>query len=155
MASSKCKTVAVIVSSGFGTGYARVMPGTVGTVAALVVWYLLKSIGVWTDRWGDLCVALGVTTLGTFSVLSALRENDQKDPQWIVIDEWAGISVALIGVPVTAAYGMLAAFLTFRALDMVKPGPVGWVERLPGAYGIMADDLVAGVLAWCVVRLFI
>jgi phosphatidylglycerophosphatase A len=65
----------------------------------------------------------------------------------VVIDEFAGQWIAMLGLARPAWPGLLAAFVLFRLLDITKPGPVGWADRQPGAVGIMADDVIAGVLA--------
>jgi len=74
-----------------------------------------------------------------------------SDPQWIVIDEWAGLYLALFGIAPLEWRWVFFAFVLFRIFDAVKIGPVGWAESLPGAWGIMADDLVAGALVALVV----
>ncbi|MEM8597645.1 MAG: phosphatidylglycerophosphatase A, partial [Pseudomonadota bacterium] len=95
--------------------------------------------------------------LGTRELLAA-RETPDADPQEVVIDEVAGMMIALwplsIGLTVTGADwwvwpwpGVLAAFVLFRALDILKPPPINWCERAPGAVGVMLDDLVAGALS--------
>lgn len=91
------------------------------------------------------------TVVGTVAVQVALRSERDKDPQWIVIDEWAGLFVALVGIVPTQLTQALMAFTLFRIFDASKIGPVGWAEKLPGQFGIMADDLVAGALASLVV----
>ena len=96
-------------------------------------------------------MALATTLVGLVSAHVCVSGSGEKDPGWIVIDEWAGLFVALIGVNPASVWMVLSAFCFFRLFDVVKPGPVAWAERLPGAAGIMADDLVAGALsALCV-----
>ena len=63
-----------------------------------------------------------------------------------VVDEWAGLFVALCGVEAFNLGHVVIALVGFRVLDITKPGPVGWAERLPGALGVMADDIVAGAI---------
>jgi phosphatidylglycerophosphatase A len=76
---------------------------------------------------------------------------ESSDPQWIVIDEWAGLFVALAGLTPSNWTTAFVAFILFRVFDASKVGPVAWAEQLPGAYGVMADDLVAGILtAGCI-----
>ena len=69
------------------------------------------------------------------------------DPGWVVIDEIAGQWIALLALPRPAPLWLLAAFVLFRALDVAKPGPVGWADRQRGAVWVMADDVIAGALA--------
>jgi phosphatidylglycerophosphatase A len=85
--------------------------------------------------------------LGTLAIRLSLGANSAKDPQWIVIDEWAGLFVALVGVNWRVGWQVLLAVILFRIFDISKVGPIRSAERLPGAVGIMADDVVAGVFA--------
>lgn len=135
------------ISSGFGSGYARVAPGTVGSFVALLFLALLWWFEVVVTTL-DGAVLAGVTlVVGYLATQVTTRDISDPDPGWIVIDEWAGLFLALIGTSLSSPLMVLAAFGLFRLFDVVKPGPVGWAERLPGAVGIMADDVVAGMLA--------
>ena len=73
-------------------------------------------------------------------------ESGSRDPSEIVIDEVAGMWLALIGIPVTWP-GLLAAFLLFRLFDVWKPGPIDRLQNLPGGWGVMMDDIAAGAVA--------
>jgi len=140
--------VSVVASSGFGSGYSRIVPGTCGTAACLVAWYLIFTLLDVHSLFVGAAVAVGVTGFGTMMIAGAMRANPGvSDPQWIVLDEWAGMLVALIGIYPENIKGVLLAFVLFRLFDMWKPGPVGWAERLPGPIGVMADDVVAGTIA--------
>lgn len=134
------------ISSGFGSGFAAIIPGTFGSVAALIFWLMLYGWGSF-DSW-QYAVALAlVTCVVGFLVISIVLEKNEKelDPQWIVIDEWAGLFISLTGLGLVDGGSVLIAFGLFRLFDGLKWGPVSWAERLPGAAGIMADDIVAGV----------
>lgn len=143
---SKC------IASGFGSGYAPKAPGTVGSCAAVVLWLCVMFL---VQGGEDPLVTLEVTSLaalvtalvGYFAVKSILPQQDSEDPQWIVIDEWAGMFIALIGVSPNSVAAILVAFIFFRVFDASKIWLVGHAERLSGATGIMADDLVAGFFA--------
>ncbi|MDP7340098.1 MAG: phosphatidylglycerophosphatase A [Vicinamibacterales bacterium] len=78
----------------------------------------------------------------------------RRDPGLVVIDEVAGMLVTLVAVPVGFS-GALVGFFAFRLFDIVKPFPARQAERLPGGWGVMVDDLVAGVYAQGVLRLFL
>ena len=75
------------------------------------------------------------------------RAEVRGDPGWGVIDEFAGQWITLLALPRPSAAGLIAAFLLFRVFDITKLGPVGWADRQHGAFGIMADDIIAGVIA--------
>lgn len=131
-----------LISSGFGSGYVRKAPGTVGSVAAVCAWLLLRHFDVCAPL-----VATGIVSLvGLLAVAVTIQGQSDTDPQWIVIDEWAGVFIALLAVDSGNLFHVLLAFVGFRLFDIVKPGPVRWAEDLPGAFGIMADDVVAGML---------
>ncbi len=147
---------AKLIAAGFVPRSGVPAPGTVGSVVALTVWWLLHVVlplrGTLIDvvLSGVVIIAGWWATSVTLNSLAVDGEGDteaHKDPQWIVIDEWAGMFITLIGVDILAWHSLVAAFLLFRFFDVTKLGPVGWAERLPRASGIMADDIVAGVCA--------
>lgn len=115
-----------------------------------------------TERTLLLLVAL-LSLLGLFAakeVLSSVRSGaialppgkKAEDPSFVVIDEWAGMLVSILTLPGTPLQ-LVGAFALFRFFDISKFGPIGFAERLPGAWGIMADDLVAGACAIVTLRL--
>jgi phosphatidylglycerophosphatase A len=138
---------AAFISSGFGSGYAPKAPGTVGTVAAVLAWLVLSWLGILASTTSHALFAVVVMVVGTLAVKASLDEEGGEDPQWIVIDEWAGVAVALIGTNSSNWLHVALAFAAFRLFDIAKPGPVSKAEDLPGAFGIMADDIVAGAFA--------
>ena len=113
---------------------------------------LLWWFGIVASTADLVAVAVGTSVLGLFAVAVSVRGSSEHDPGWIVIDEWAGLYVALLGTSASSPIQLIVIFVVFRLFDIVKPGPVGWAERLPGATGIMADDIVAGALTALVVQ---
>jgi phosphatidylglycerophosphatase A len=88
-----------------------------------------------------------VTLIGFYAVREVLRDAPDQDPGWIVVDEAAGMLIALAGLTVGASiWGVLIAFALFRVFDILKPWPVSWADQQKGAFGVMLDDIVAGVL---------
>ncbi len=148
-AASPTVTVAEFIASGFYSGFSPLLPGTAGTITCLVYWYLLAAAG-FSHRALLLAAVIVAGLISSRLCLQALARcgKPASDPQFIVIDEWAGILIALIGVLPDQPLQILGAFLLFRFFDMLKPGPVGWAEKLPGEFGVMADDITAGFLAW-------
>ncbi|WP_341861402.1 phosphatidylglycerophosphatase A [Gymnodinialimonas sp. 57CJ19] len=142
-----------------GVGLLRPAPGTWGSLAGLIAGVVLHMIG---GFWLLFVASFAVTGLGWWAVLQEVGDS-ADDPSEIVIDEVAGQWIALwpvsfgawmMGADILALYpGLIAAFLAFRAFDILKPGPVGWADRQHGAFGIMADDVIAGWLASMVVAL--
>jgi phosphatidylglycerophosphatase A len=136
--------VARWVAAGFGTGFAPVAAGTVASAVASLVGAAL----LW---WSPFALPAAVL-LATFGGLWAVRAaRVEGDPGWVVIDEFAGQWVALLGLGAVTLRGLLMAFLLFRLLDVTKPGAIGWADRQHGAAGLMADDLIAGALAAAIV----
>ena len=123
-------------------GRFRPAPGSWGSVAALLIAAALVQLGGWALELAALIVCvLGVRAADIYD-----REMGSKDASDIVIDEVAGQWIALLVVPLDWRW-WVAAFVAFRLFDILKPGPVRLAERLPGGYGVMADDIVAGALA--------
>ena len=132
------------IASAGGLGFAPAAPGTVGSAAALVAGALLL-------RAGGLPLLLAAALLATLGGWWATRRavtDPNADPGWVVIDEVAGQWTAMLAVPALPPPAqwpwLLAAFALFRLFDIAKPGPVGWADRQGGAWGIMADDVIAG-----------
>jgi phosphatidylglycerophosphatase A len=133
----------VAIATLFGAGLAPFAPGTVGTLAAVpLVWFA----GRWLPPWGFAAAAAAVAAIAVWSAGAAARRLGGKDPRAIVVDEAAGLFVTLAFVDI-GRFTVLAGFLLFRALDVLKPPPARWLERLPGGWGIVLDDLVAGLYA--------
>jgi len=122
-------------------GRAPVAPGTVASaVTAVALWLLnLSPLAL-------AALLIVVTGLGTWAADEAERALGGKDPGAIVVDEVAGMMLAVLAVPLTPTV-LLAGFLLFRVFDVVKPFPANVAQRLRGGVGVMADDLVAGLYA--------
>ena len=132
-------TLQRLIASGFGCGFAPVAPGTVASVVTLLPGALLLHT---YPALLPLTVAV-VILVGLWSIRAA---NADDDPGWVVVDEVAGQLLALCGLAHISLLGMLLALLIFRALDVAKPGPIGWADRQGGAVGVMADDVIAGAV---------
>ena len=123
-------------------GRIRPAPGTWGSAAALLPAAALALGGNWLLEIGVVITCIiGVKAADTYEAHSG-----KKDASEVVIDELAGQWIVLLAVPLDWRW-WLAAFVLFRLFDIIKPEPVRMAERLPGGLGVMADDVVAGVLA--------
>jgi phosphatidylglycerophosphatase A len=129
-------TAARFVASLGGIGFLRPAPGSWGSAAVLPL--------AFAPAWVALLAAALFTAAGFWAI--ARLPTAGEDPGWVVVDEAAGQSLALACAP-AGLFGALLAFALFRAFDILKPGPVGWADRRPGAVGVMGDDLIAGALA--------
>ncbi len=134
------KKIIRLIATGFYTGYFPIVPGTVGTVPAwFIAWFFLGNQYV-----------LPVVTIVTFflSVWAAAKSETDlgHDSKKIVIDEWAGMFVALLFLPHRLDV-YIASFVFFRFYDVVKPYPSGRSESLPDGWGVTMDDVFAGIYA--------
>jgi phosphatidylglycerophosphatase A len=128
-----------IIGSVFYIGYLPVAPGTLGSLAALILCYFLRH--------NPLIMGIAIVVVIVLGLLTAKRMEElfnEKDPGEIVIDEFAGMLVSLYLLPFSMGY-VVSGFLLFRFFDIVKPKPIREFEKLDGSIGIMADDLIAGV----------
>lgn len=138
--------LARVIATVFGLGYAPKAPGTAGSLGALVVaWLLYTYAGAGPLWFGTLAVAL--TIPGIWAAGAVAKETGRKDPQIVVVDEVVGQWVALAGASHLNWKSWLAAFALFRLFDIWKPAPVRQLEGLPGGFGIVADDAMAGFYA--------
>ena len=144
------KTVwAWAVGTFFGAGLLRPGPGTYGSAAAALIWLAAASglhLAPAPLAWLTLAGALAAVVVGIPAATIVERESGREDPGHVVIDEVAGQWIALIGSRVNLRH-LLAGFLFFRLLDIVKPWPARQLENLPAGWGIMLDDVAAGVYA--------
>ena len=136
-----------LLATWFGCGYSKVAPGTVGTFGALPLVYFLHTFGIVPYWIGTLVV----TALGVWASTRASIELGEEDPQSVVIDEVSGVMIAVgIGSGLAFRSSLVSAAVAvvfFRVFDIWKPGPIDSVQSLPRGFGIMADDVLAGVAA--------
>ena len=130
-------------------GFFPIAPGTAGSLAALALFAFVRWIGLPAF---ELATIGAVLAIGIWSANGAERALGRKDPGPVVIDEVLGMLITLALLPVSLT-GVLVGFLLFRLFDVVKPYPAGRMEHLPGGYGIMLDDAMAGLYAHLVLRL--
>ncbi|HKQ70518.1 MAG TPA: phosphatidylglycerophosphatase A [Polyangiaceae bacterium] len=129
-----------VVSHWFGCGLVPKAPGTAGTVGALPLYLLVRPLG-----FGALvATALAVTIAGVIASSRVARLSRQKDPQFVCVDEVAGVLIAWLAAP-AGALGILSGFILFRLFDTWKPFPARNLERLSGGMGIVMDDVAAGL----------
>lgn len=139
-----------IAGSAFGAGYAPVASGTVGSAVALALYWCIPWMH---DGWVLLGASIAVTLAG-IPVAARMERWYGRDPAEVVIDEVAGMWISLLFVPCTW-YAALAAFLFFRAFDIVKPPPARYFDRMHGGFGIMMDDVIAGLYALACTQLLL
>lgn len=140
---------AFAVATFFGAGRLKPGPGTWGSVAAVLLWAVAARV-VRLDPHGLLGALLGGIALalvfGIPAATIAARESGRHDPGFVVIDEVVGQWIALLFCPPNWAHALIALIL-FRLFDITKPFPVRRLERLPAGWGIVFDDVAAGLYA--------
>ena len=139
----------------FGAGYLKPGPGTYGSVAAVLLWYLAAHIFHLIRP--DLALLTGIAALvllfaGIHASTLVARESARKDPGFVVIDEVVGQLIALIAVRSDWQHAVISLIL-FRLFDIFKPWPIRLLEALPEGLGIMLDDVAAGLLAFLCAQL--
>ena len=132
-----------IWTAGFA-GLVPVAPGTAGSVVGLVLLILVRAA---KNDWIEALVLVVVVVVGTWSASVAERHYRREDPGEVVVDEVAGMMLTLLWLP-SGWIPFLIGCLAFRFFDIVKPFPARLAERMPGGWGVMADDLVAGLYGY-------
>ena len=122
-------------------GYLKPAPGTWGSLAAAAVWWFLAP----THLVPQLGLILIATAAGIWAAGRMERLGGERDPSIVVIDEVAGMWCALLAAQ-HVVWHYLVALTLFRLLDIAKPGPIRRLEALPGGWGVMLDDLAAGLV---------
>ena len=141
---------AVFLATGFYIGKIPLAPGTFGSLIGLPLCFLLAEI----QLLAAIIAVLLIIALAIWISNVAERTLERKDPGCIVIDEIAGMVVTLIGLPFNLTTATIG-FILFRILDILKPFPIRILDkRLPGGLGIVADDVVAGIFANVLIRIF-
>ena len=147
------RRLGVFIATCAHVGYAPVAPGTFGSAVGLVVYYLVRRQASTAVELGAIALILVV---GLWSATEAEHHFGGIDPGPVVIDEVIGMLITLAFHAVNVA-GAIVGFFIFRVLDVVKPWPARRLELLPGGFGVVLDDVMAGVygnlLMWGLVRL--
>src|SRR5712691_10137412 len=153
-----------------GVGYFPIAPGTMGSLVGVGIYLLLRRLALRADlamdgtdfsrgytywgaslllMWSLPIFTIGLSLIGIWAASRAERLFGRKDPSQVVIDEVAGQLVTFMFVPLLLTGGILIpiGFILFRAFDIIKPYPIGQLERLPAGLGIVVDDIAAGLYA--------
>jgi phosphatidylglycerophosphatase A len=134
-----------LIGTWFRCGYSPKAPGTVGSLAAMLIAWPLWLYGFNNIRFAVLSVAALWPAIHAAGVVA--RETGRKDPQIVVVDEVLGQWLALGGAIRLNWRSFLLAFVLFRLFDILKPPPIRLMERIPGGAGIVLDDMGAGIYA--------
>jgi len=139
----------LLLAFGFGSGLSPKAPGTVGTLAAIPLWWLLAQLPL-----NSYLVLVFIAALaGVFICGRAADRLGVHDHGGIVWDEFVGFWIAMATLPVTWS-SLLFGFVLFRLFDILKPWPISWLDKkVSGGFGIMIDDVIAGLAAAAVIYL--
>jgi len=156
LAKNDFKTIALktphgLIASGFGSGLGPIAPGTWGSALACIVWWPLAMLSLWMQ--------LGIIIAGfLLGVWASNRTSDDlgvHDFGGIVWDEFIGMWITLLFCP-QSIFWYAVAFFVFRVFDVVKPPPIGWLDRqVDGGFGIMVDDVLAGIYSLGLMQLLL
>jgi len=125
-----------------------------GTWASCITLLIAYTLGFFDLSFvHQITAALSIFITAFYAIHATRRQFGQRtDPAEIVIDESVGMLITFIGSPITSS-SIIAGFVLFRVLDIYKPWPISYMEKLPYAWGILLDDCVAGLCAWAVLQL--
>lgn len=140
------KWLATFISSAGGAGYAPFAPGTWGTLVGCIILYVLSSYVHGFSAFLPLIVLTVVVSLISHQLIAFLPDTWIHDDNKIVIDEVLGLWVTLLFLPLTIT-NIILAFVLFRVFDIWKPLGIRWFDQLKSDWGVIADDIVAGIYA--------
>ena len=147
------RSLSLWIATGLGAGYFPVAPGTAGSAVGLLAVLALRQTSLPPFELGLCLAALAgfFFWLGVWSAGKAEAFFGRVDPGQVVIDEVVGQIIAFIATPRAAWWWLIAGFVVFRVFDVIKPFPARQAERFPGGWGIMLDDVVAGLYTLIVI----
>ena len=143
------KWLVKLLATGFYTGYTPIAPGTAGSLIGVIIY-----VGLYRLFWPYyLLILLALSLFGIYlSSKATIYFFKEKDSKRIVIDEIVGFLIAMFLIPFEAKF-IIVAFLVFRVFDILKPFPLKRLEKLPGGWGVMCDDILAGIYANIVMQI--
>lgn len=131
------------IAFGFGSGAIPIAPGTAGSLMAIPFYLLISTLSL---RHYLIAIILVIMAI-IFLCEKVSREIDVHDHQGMCLDEFAGVFVAMTGLPAHIAW-ITAGFVLFRLFDILKPWPIAWIDRhVHGGFGMVLDDVLAGLYA--------
>jgi phosphatidylglycerophosphatase A len=146
------RRLALFVATVAGIGYAPAAPGTVGSIAGLgMAWVLLAQTG-W-PAWVLGLAAVLLTPVASIACGIVERDLGLEDPKFLVIDEVVGQWLALASIRPERPLDWLGALALFRIFDVLKPGPIRRLEKIPNGWGVVADDFAAGACGMITIAL--
>jgi len=139
--------IAYMLATGLFVGKIPKAPGTIGTLVGIFPILIYWTRGGEYTLLNQIFITLAVFFVGIWASTYLVEKYQEKDPEYIVIDEIAGYMVSMIGF-YPSWQNLLIAFVLFRFFDILKPPPIKMFEKLPSGLGVMADDIIAGIYTW-------
>jgi phosphatidylglycerophosphatase A len=136
------KKLITFLATGLGSGLSPFAPGTMGTLVGVVICLLCLPLP-WPMR---LLIVIALSALSIYVSGRAEKIYKKKDDQRIVIDEIVGFQITMLPVAITVLH-LCVGFVLFRIFDILKPFPINNLQRLPGGWGVVIDDVAAGIYA--------
>ena len=137
------------LATGFGSGLSPVAPGTAGTLVGVFICLLCLPLP-WPMR---LLIVIALLALSIYVAGRAEKIYLKKDDQRIVIDEIIGLQITMLPVAITVLH-LCVGFVLFRVFDIIKPFPINNLQKLPGGWGVVIDDVAAGIYAGVILLAF-
>ncbi len=139
------------IACGFGIGALPIMPGTYGTLFGVLVYLVIQQFSLATY----IIIILLMNLIGVVICQITNRDFKTDDHPAAVWDEIATFPIVMIAIPFTWYY-LVLGFLLFRLLDILKPGPIGWIDRnVHGGIGVMLDDILAALVSWGILQFIV
>ena len=132
----------------FKIGHLPIAPGTWGSLAAVIGWWMWLQ---YLDPLVFIVLIITIFIIGVFAINIIIDHTGEKDPSRVVIDEVSGQWLGLLMLPDGMLY-IAGAFILFRFLDIIKPWPIRKLEQFPKGWGVMLDDMLAGLLTLCLIQ---
>jgi len=146
------KKFSVLISTLFGIGYFPKAPGTAGSFVAMIIYYFVAV--TWNIHWSLIYGFLLIITLISVFLINIAEHDLGQDSPKIVIDELIGYFVAVLFLPKNL-FVLFIAFVIFRVFDIIKPEPVNISQKLPGGWGVITDDIIAGIYTNMLMQIFV
>jgi len=148
----KNKSAAFWFATVGGTGLVPRMPGTAGTVVGVLLWYCTTLLP--HSLFLQVVLFACLFVIGLWASSSFERQFNRKDPSEVVIDETAAVLITFFGLPFSW-FACITGFILFRIFDIIKPFPINRLERIKGGWGIMIDDVAAGIFSLIILRILL
>jgi len=135
----------------FGIGFIPLAPGTFGSLFAILIWYVFIDL---FSIFYFIALFMAVLSVSFYLTDIYLDNYKKKDPSEVIVDEFLGQSIPLLFIVNFNIYEVLIAFVTFRFFDIYKIYPINKIEDLKGSYGVILDDIVAGIYSLIILMLY-